>query len=100
MNSVESMPATPATVLGRPASPLLDWVEVEGEVVAWHQESESLHSWTRSPRWCSSCATGRRPSQTIDDLADAFSKPVSAVAHDIITCAASLEDLGLLARVE
>lgn len=90
----------PALVFRRFASPDVEWVEVDGEIVAWSEEHESLHLLDSIASLVFQLMDGQTTlAITIDDLADAFGRTPQEIAPDIKACVAALEQMGMLERV-
>jgi coenzyme PQQ synthesis protein D (PqqD) len=89
-----------STVLARRPSPTVEWVEVDGEIVAWNADGESLHLLDPIASLVFQLMDGEATlAVTIDDLAEAFGRPPEQIEPDVLRCAASLEEMGLLERV-
>lgn len=91
---------TTETVLMRLPSPRVEWVDVDGEIVAWNADRESLHILDPIAalvfQLCDGAATLHA---TIDDLVDVFGHERARVDQDVRELAADLMDLGLVERV-
>ena len=89
-----------SAVLVRRPSPHVDWVEVEGEVVAWNSETESLHLLDPIAALVFQLLDGVTSlEQTSRELAEAFGRDATSVRSDVLRFAASLEDIGIAERV-
>lgn len=90
-------PLDPATVVQRKPAPLVEWVEVEGEVVAYNEETQDLHLLDPIAslifQLCDGIAT---LSETTTDLAQAFDQPAEVITRDVDACLANLLTLGLV----
>jgi len=90
-------PLDPSVVLARRPAPVVEWVEIEGEAVAWNAEDGALHRLdpiaTLVFQLCDGTATLGR---TVADLADAFAQPAHQLEGDVLGCAGRLLDGGLL----
>jgi len=90
----------PGAVLRRRPSPDVEWVLVEGEVVAWNADSESLHLLDRIASVVFQLLDGVTPLKvTIQELAEAFSRDVAELEADVLTFAVSLQEIGIVERV-
>ncbi len=77
----------PVDVPRRIPSPQLEWVEVDEEIVAWSQQTDSLHRLDRIATLVFQLADGQTPlSQTISDLAEAFGADAEEVEVDVLSC--------------
>ena len=87
----------PTTVVRRKKPPLVEWVEVEGEIVAWNDETQDLHLLDPIAalifQLCDGSATLH---DNIADLAQAFGQPAEVIAVDVHVCLANLLTLGLV----
>jgi hypothetical protein len=100
MSTELTEPLTVDTVLARRDEPHVAWVEVEGEVVAWVQESESMHLLDPIGAVIFQLCDGTASlADTIGDLSEAFGRPQDSVRGDVLSFAASLEAMGLVERV-
>lgn len=91
---------TAQTVLRRRPSPDVEWVEVDGEIVAWSQEKESLHLLDPIASLVFQLCDGEATlATTSDDLAEAFGRDAASVADDVLAFAASLEEMSIVERV-
>lgn len=90
----------PSAVLARRPSPAVEWVELDSEIVAWNADGESLHLLDPIASLVFQLMDGEATlAVTIDDLAEAFGRPPEQIEPDVVHCAASLEEMGLLERV-
>jgi hypothetical protein len=90
----------PSAVLARRPSPAVEWVEVDGEIVAWNADGESLHLLDPIASLVFQLMDGEATLEvTIADLGEAFGRPPEQIGPDVLRCAASLEEMGLLERV-
>lgn len=86
-----------STVLRRLPSPRVEWVDVEGEIVAWNEDSQSLHLLDSIAALIFQLLDGVTPlGTTAAELADVFSRDVAEVAADVLTLAASLQEIGIV----
>lgn len=91
---------TDQTVLRRRRSPDVEWVEVDGEIVAWSQENESLHLLDPIASLVFQLCDGEATlATTSDDLADAFGRAAAGVVDDVLEFAAALEAMNIVERV-
>ena len=101
--SITSTPSTDLpppgmdSVLRRRPSPHLEWVEIDGEIVAWIQEPETLHRLDRIATLIFQLCDGVSPlGQTVLDLAEAFGQDPTELESDVIECVARLVENGLV----
>jgi hypothetical protein len=88
------------TVLRRRPSPEVDWVDVGGQVVAWAEESKSLHLLDPIASLVFLLIDGRTTlGVTADELADSFGTTVGQVEPDVLRFAASLRALAIVEEV-
>jgi hypothetical protein len=93
----EGRQAQPQWVLRASSTPEVDWVEVDGEVVAWVRRTQDLHLLDHTAAMIFQLCDGVAPlSRTIQELADVFGLPGSAVSADVMSCATELYALGLV----
>jgi hypothetical protein len=88
----------PATlVLERGGADELAWVELEGECVVWCDAGEQLHRLdpiaTLIFRQCDGRTTLAR---VIEDLAASFGLPPETIEADVVRCAGTLAETGLV----
>jgi hypothetical protein len=84
-------------VLVRRRPPLVEWVEIEGEAVVWNAEQDALHRLDRTATLVFQLCDGTASlAQTAADLADAFGQPVTSVHADVVRCATTLAEAGLV----
>lgn len=77
-------------------SPAAVWEEIHGQVVAWHEDNESLHRLTGSGVAVFLSLNGESTLEEISkELTADFAADVDAVRRDVLTFAAELLDLGL-----
>lgn len=87
----------PTTVVRRKPPPLVEWVEIEGEVVAWSEETQDLHLLDPIASLIFQLCDGTATLEVnTADLAQAFGQPVEVVAGDVGSCLANLQTLGLV----
>lgn len=90
----------PAVVLRRRPSPDVEWVEIEGEVVAWNETTETLHLLDPTAGLVYQLLDGRSSlAEIVSDLAAAFDGDVGQVERDVLRLASSLENMTLVERV-
>lgn len=81
-------------------SPAVEWVEVDGEIVAWTEANESLHLFDNIAALVFRLMDGTTTlGGTIDDLGHAFGRPTEEIAPDVTACVAHLESAGVIERV-
>lgn len=103
MNTTEPVEITldTSTVLAKQAAPNLEWVEVEGEVVAWNAEAAELHRLDPIATLVFQLCDGRTDlGQTVVELAEAFDQPRQRVEADVLGCASQLHRDGLVVEVD
>lgn len=99
MNNSDNVSPWPdaSLVLARRPTPHVEWVEIEGEAVAWNAEEGALHRLdpiaTLVFQLCDGSETLER---TVADLAEAFGQPVESLEEDVLGCAGRLLDGGLV----
>lgn len=99
MTSSEHDPAplNTSTVLTKRQPPHLEWIEIEGEAIAWNDDDGELHRLdpiaTLVFRLCDGTVDLGR---TAADLAEAFRQPVPTVEADVLHCAQKLLQGGLV----
>ena len=99
---ISSEPVAPGveSVLRRRPTPHVEWVEVDGEIVAWNQDAESLHLLDQIASLIFQLCDGvTQLSETVLDLADVFGRNADLVEADVLSCAASLLANGLVEDV-
>lgn len=90
----------PDTVLRRRPSPEVDWVDVGGQVVAWAEETSSLHLLDPIASVIFLLMDGQTTlGVTAAELADSFGTNVEQVETDVLGFAASLQDLAIVEKV-
>ena len=88
---------TPDVVPVRREAPVVEWVEVDGEVVAWHTEHEELHRLDPIASLVFLLCDGVTPLRvTVDELATTFAQPVDRIEADVLTLVTGLARDGLL----
>ena len=91
---------TTETVLRRRPSPLVEWVEVDGEIVAWDQEGEALHLLDPIASLIFQLCDGTASlAVTVNDLAEAFGREPASLTDDVLAGAAALEEKKLVEPV-
>lgn len=92
-NSMVHADSVPRRRLG----PDVEWVDVDGEVVAWVQETESLHILDPIASLVFQLCDGTAAvSSTTEDLATAFGRDPESIVSDVLTCVASLQEQRLV----
>lgn len=77
--------------------PRLEWVDVAGEIVAWHEDNRELHLLDPIASLIFRLCDGRTSlAQTTEDLARAFGETPSSIASEVLGCAGQLCRDGLL----
>lgn len=99
-HTVTADDVVPTTVIRRLTSPHVEWVDVSGEIVVWNEPRESLHLLDPIASLVFQLLDGEASvGSTVRDLAEAFGRGPEEIEADVLTCAASLESLGLVERV-
>lgn len=94
-------PIGATTIVRRRAAPLVEWVEVEGEIVAWNGDTQDLHLLDPIASLIFQLSDGSTTlAENTTDLAQAFGQPEADIASDISACLSNLRDLGLVEVVE
>ena len=90
----------PSAVLRRRPGPDVEWVEVDGEIVAWNADSESLHLLDPIAALVFQLLDGVSTLETTSqDLAGAFNRDIDQVRADVLRFAAALQDIGVAERI-
>ncbi len=90
----------PRTVLRRRPSPAVEWVEVAGEVVAWNDDTQSLHLLDPIAALVFQLCDGRASiERTATELAEVYRRDAAEILHDVCTFAGRLRDLGIVEAV-
>jgi hypothetical protein len=88
---------SPAAVLRHRPSPDLEWVEIDGEVVAWVAADVGLHLLDPAATVVFRLCDGVTPlSATARDIAEAFGGDLAAVESDVVQAASSLVRVNIL----
>lgn len=91
---------TPDDVFCRRPSPQVEWVDVQGEVVVWNADTESLHLLDAIAALIFQLMDGTTPLEvTSRELAEAFGRSLDQVRDDVLHFAAQLADIGVAERV-
>lgn len=86
-------------VLHRIPSPDVEWVEIDGQVVAWNERTETLHLLDPTAGLVYQLLDGRSSlTEIVLDLAAAFENDLGQVERDVLRLASSLEDMALVER--
>lgn len=89
-----------AVVLRRRPSPDVEWVEIDGQVVAWNETTETLHLLDPTAGLVYQLLDGRSSLiEIVLDLAAAFENDLGQVERDVLRLASSLEAMALVERV-
>ncbi len=100
MSTDSEVSITDDAILAARPSPAIEWVDVEGEIVAWNEERESLHLLDPVAGIIFQLCDGVTPLRvTLEEVAAAFGREPTEIAADVRECAVSLTDLGLVERV-
>ncbi len=87
----------PGSVLRRLPSPHVEWVDVEGEIVAWNADTESLHLLDPIAAIVFQLLDGVTSlEQTSRELAEAFGRHLDLVRADVLSFATSLRQIGIV----
>ncbi len=96
----QAPPPAPGDVLRRRPRPDVEWVEVEGEIVAWNAEGESLHLLDPVASIIFQLLDGVTCLEvTSRELAEAFDRDLEQVRADVLGFAAALEAIGVVEPV-
>ena len=91
------MPLEPSAVLARRPAPHVEWIEIEGETIAWNADTAELHRLDPIATLVFQLCDGAAPlRETVTDLAGAFGQPPAAVERDVMAFATKMRDDGLL----
>ncbi len=87
----------PDTIMARQSTPHVEWVDVQGEVVVWNANTESLHLLDPIAAIIFQLLDGVTTlEQNARDLAEAFGRDLEQVRADVLAFAASLWDVGIV----
>lgn len=93
-------PVSSDAVLRVRRAPHVEWVEVEGEVIAWNGDSKELHRLDRIATMIFHLCDGEAPlARTVAELATAFDREAARIEADVLACAARLHRDGLVEGV-
>ena len=87
------------TVLRRRSSPDVEWVEVEGQIVAWNENTQALQLLDPIASLVYQLLDGRSAlGEIIVDLGAEFGREVAEVESDVLQLASSLLSMNLVER--